>query len=144
MLMADCIGGSAKTCMVVCCSPLAEDSNETINSLSFAKRCKGITNLNVGRNKAQPNDTPGRSSKGGGGGGGGPLKDVSPGVVSRAQQALKSSLAAEGVNVAAGKGQPSLTRKPSEADVHKITRWCEDELARLKEAHAHWKREGVL
>ena len=159
MLMADCIGGSAKTCMLLCCSPHADSANETINSLNFAKRCKGITNNNIGRNMAINNIN--ASIIGGGGGArlerkasDASLKSYktvtpkttkfSPGAVSRAQQVLQDSTPANSngnINHSNHKkSQPKsmggkLERKPSDADIATVQRWCEDELQRLKEVN---------
>ena len=158
MLMADCIGGSAKTCMLLCCSPHTESAHETVNSLNFAKRCKGITNTNIGRNMAMNAGGGGGGGSGGGGGGGGgsrlerkasdvSLKShkstkISPGVVSRAQQVLQDSNAHSNAHsnstnkkatAAEAEGGGGLTRKPSDADIAKVQKWCEDELQRLKE-----------
>eukprot|EP00613_Pedinella_sp_CCMP2098_P013245 CAMPEP_0171758202 /NCGR_PEP_ID=MMETSP0991-20121206/46139_1 /TAXON_ID=483369 /ORGANISM="non described non described, Strain CCMP2098" /LENGTH=185 /DNA_ID=CAMNT_0012360867 /DNA_START=1 /DNA_END=558 /DNA_ORIENTATION=+ len=43
-LMSDSIGGSAKTVMVVCCSPADYNTKESLSALSFAKRCKNVKN----------------------------------------------------------------------------------------------------
>mmetsp|Transcript_143 Transcript_143/g.182 ORF Transcript_143/g.182 Transcript_143/m.182 type:complete len:1137 (+) Transcript_143:534-3944(+) len=44
MLMSDSMGGSAKTLMFLCCSPVDYNRSETTNSLDFAKRCKDVKN----------------------------------------------------------------------------------------------------
>ena len=44
MLMSDSLGGNAKTLMFVNTSPADYNTGETISSLSFAQRCKDITN----------------------------------------------------------------------------------------------------
>lgn len=44
MLMSDSLGGNAKTLMFVNTSPADYNSAETVSSLSFASRCKDITN----------------------------------------------------------------------------------------------------
>lgn len=44
MLMSDSIGGNAKTLMFVNASPADYNNAESNNSLSFASRCKDITN----------------------------------------------------------------------------------------------------
>lgn len=44
MLMSDSIGGNAKTLMFVNASPADYNTNETNSSLSFAARCKDVTN----------------------------------------------------------------------------------------------------
>lgn len=44
MLMSDSIGGNAKTLMFVNTSPADYNVSESNNSLSFASRCKDITN----------------------------------------------------------------------------------------------------
>ena len=44
MLMSDSIGGNAKTLMFVNCSPADYNVAESISSLSFASRCKNVTN----------------------------------------------------------------------------------------------------
>ena len=43
-LMADSLGGNAKTLMFVNVSPASSNSSETISSLTFAKRCKLVQN----------------------------------------------------------------------------------------------------
>ena len=48
MLMSDSIGGNAKTLMFVNCSPADYNNAESASSLSFAARCKDITNPVVG------------------------------------------------------------------------------------------------
>lgn len=44
MLMSDSLGGNAKTLMFVNCSPADYNVAESNSSLSFATRCKDITN----------------------------------------------------------------------------------------------------
>lgn len=44
MVMSDSIGGNAKTLMFVNCSPADYNISETLSSLSFAQRCKDVTN----------------------------------------------------------------------------------------------------
>jgi len=44
MLMSDCLGGTAKTLMFVCCSPADYNSSESKSSLAFAQRCKDVRN----------------------------------------------------------------------------------------------------
>jgi hypothetical protein len=44
MLMSDSIGGNAKTLMFVNCSPADYNVSESNSSLSFAARCKDVTN----------------------------------------------------------------------------------------------------
>lgn len=44
MLMSDSIGGNAKTLMFVNCSPADYNVPESNSSLSFASRCKNVTN----------------------------------------------------------------------------------------------------
>lgn len=44
MLMADSLGGNAKTLMFVCVSPLASNAAESVSSLTFARRCKNVAN----------------------------------------------------------------------------------------------------
>jgi len=44
MLMSDSLGGNAKTLMFVNTSPADYNTAETVSSLSFAQRCKDITN----------------------------------------------------------------------------------------------------
>ena len=44
MLLADSIGGNAKTLLIVALSPLATDAVETKNSLDYASRVKLVTN----------------------------------------------------------------------------------------------------
>ncbi len=44
MLMSDSIGGNAKTLMFVNCSPADYNCSESNSSLSFASRCKNVTN----------------------------------------------------------------------------------------------------
>lgn len=45
-LMSDSIGGTAKTVMIVCASPADYNTKESLNALSFAQRCKKVTNTN--------------------------------------------------------------------------------------------------
>ena len=40
----DSLGGNAKTTLLVCCSPRVQDAQETLSSLRFGSRAKGITN----------------------------------------------------------------------------------------------------
>jgi hypothetical protein len=75
MLMSDSIGGNAKTLMFVNCSPADYNISETHSSLSFAQRCKDVTN--TGGPPAQQaaqlaalKKELARLKKGGGGGGG--------------------------------------------------------------------------
>ena len=44
MLMSDSLGGSAKTLMLVCCSPADYNRSESSSALDFARRCKNVTN----------------------------------------------------------------------------------------------------
>ena len=44
MLMSDSIGGNAKTLMFVNCSPADYNVSESNSSLTFASRCKDVTN----------------------------------------------------------------------------------------------------
>jgi len=41
-LLQDSLGGSAKTCIIVCCSPAASNAQETLSSLRFGARARGI------------------------------------------------------------------------------------------------------
>lgn len=43
-LLAESFGGSSKTCLLVCCSPGAEDREETKSSLEFGRRAKMVRN----------------------------------------------------------------------------------------------------
>jgi len=50
-LLAECFGGSSKTCLIITCSPSAKDREETRCSLDFGKRAKLVENkaeINVG------------------------------------------------------------------------------------------------
>eukprot|EP00615_Pteridomonas_danica_P019565 CAMPEP_0114409984 /NCGR_PEP_ID=MMETSP0102-20121206/23754_1 /TAXON_ID=38822 ORGANISM="Pteridomonas danica, Strain PT" /NCGR_SAMPLE_ID=MMETSP0102 /ASSEMBLY_ACC=CAM_ASM_000212 /LENGTH=1368 /DNA_ID=CAMNT_0001577529 /DNA_START=40 /DNA_END=4147 /DNA_ORIENTATION=+ len=51
-LMSDSIGGSAKTVMVVCCSPADYNTKESLSALNFAQRCKNVR-THLGSNPAQ-------------------------------------------------------------------------------------------
>jgi hypothetical protein len=44
MLMSDSLGGNSKTLMFVNCSPADYNSPESNSSLSFASRCRNVTN----------------------------------------------------------------------------------------------------
>ena len=51
-VLQDSLGGSARTALIVCCSPSSEDAAETLSSLRFGSRARGIVNTvhsNVGR-----------------------------------------------------------------------------------------------
>lgn len=55
-LLAESFGGSSKTCLIINCSPLAEDREETRSSLDFGRRAKLVRNkprINV-ESKSQP------------------------------------------------------------------------------------------
>jgi hypothetical protein len=81
MLMSDSLGGNAKTLMFVNTSPADYNSAETVSSLSFAARCKDVTNAvstgsgvqaaQVQALKKQLAMLTGGGGKGGGGKGGG-------------------------------------------------------------------------
>ena len=53
MLLSDVIGGDAKTLMFVNCSPASYNVSETVNSLTFAQRCKTVKQQNRGEVHAQ-------------------------------------------------------------------------------------------
>ena len=40
----DSLGGNAKTTLLVCCSPSMQDAQETLSSLRFGSRAKGVIN----------------------------------------------------------------------------------------------------
>jgi len=40
----DCLGGNAITMLIICCSPSCENAAETLSSLRFGARAKGILN----------------------------------------------------------------------------------------------------
>ncbi len=47
-MVQDTLGGKARMALIVCCSPAASDATETISSLRFGARAKGIvTSLQV-------------------------------------------------------------------------------------------------
>lgn len=77
MLMSDSIGGNAKTLMFVNCSPADYNVAESNSSLSFASRCKNVTNAvsaPPAQQAAQLNALKkelAKLKKGGGGAGGG-------------------------------------------------------------------------
>ena len=51
-VLQDSLGGSARTALIICCSPSSEHSAETLSSLRFGSRARGIVNTvhsNVGR-----------------------------------------------------------------------------------------------
>jgi hypothetical protein len=81
MLMSDSIGGNAKTLMFVNCSPADYNISETHSSLSFAQRCKDVTNTTGGPPAQQAAQLAAlkkelaklKKDKGGGGGGGAKL-----------------------------------------------------------------------
>eukprot|EP00201_Polytomella_parva_P015646 CAMPEP_0175057240 /NCGR_PEP_ID=MMETSP0052_2-20121109/11147_1 /TAXON_ID=51329 ORGANISM="Polytomella parva, Strain SAG 63-3" /NCGR_SAMPLE_ID=MMETSP0052_2 /ASSEMBLY_ACC=CAM_ASM_000194 /LENGTH=821 /DNA_ID=CAMNT_0016322417 /DNA_START=365 /DNA_END=2830 /DNA_ORIENTATION=+ len=43
-VLQDSLGGSAKTVVLICCSPCLENANETLSSLRFGARAKGMVN----------------------------------------------------------------------------------------------------
>lgn len=53
MLMADCLGGTAKTLMVVAVAPTSSDSRESASALGWASRARGVCN-SVRRDSAGP------------------------------------------------------------------------------------------
>merc|ERR1719282_776644 len=58
-ILQDSLGGTAKTLMFVCCSPAQSNCEETLNSLRFAKRAKGVVNV-PGNVKRSPSPAAGR------------------------------------------------------------------------------------
>ena len=42
-ILQDSIGGNSKTMLIVCCSPTRDNSSETLCSLRFGSRARGIT-----------------------------------------------------------------------------------------------------
>ena len=44
LYMQDSLGGNAKTTLLICCSPSPADAAETLSSLRFGSRAKGIVN----------------------------------------------------------------------------------------------------
>ena len=52
-LMSDSIGGTAKTVMMVCCSPADYNTKESLSALAFAQRCKHVKNTGAGGTPAQ-------------------------------------------------------------------------------------------
>ena len=53
MLMADCLGGTAKALMVVAVAPTASDLQESAAALGWAARARGVCN-SVRRDSAGP------------------------------------------------------------------------------------------
>ena len=50
-VLQDSLGGCARTALIICCSPSPEDAAETLSSLRFGSRARGIVNTvhsNVG------------------------------------------------------------------------------------------------
>eukprot|EP00604_Paraphysomonas_vestita_P000470 CAMPEP_0174825794 /NCGR_PEP_ID=MMETSP1107-20130205/43118_1 /TAXON_ID=36770 /ORGANISM="Paraphysomonas vestita, Strain GFlagA" /LENGTH=702 /DNA_ID=CAMNT_0016057769 /DNA_START=1510 /DNA_END=3618 /DNA_ORIENTATION=- len=86
MVMSDSIGGNAKTLMFVNCSPADYNVSETLSSLSFAQRCKDVTNTGGGPPAQQAAQLAAlkkelaklKKEKGGGGGAGGGAKLARP------------------------------------------------------------------
>ncbi|KAK9819286.1 hypothetical protein WJX74_000555 [Apatococcus lobatus] len=44
-VLQDSLGGNAKTALIICCSPCMSNAGETLSSLRFGARAKGIINL---------------------------------------------------------------------------------------------------
>ena len=42
MTLQDTLGGKARMALIICCSPAASDAAETLSSLRFGARAKGI------------------------------------------------------------------------------------------------------
>ncbi|EIE18687.1 P-loop containing nucleoside triphosphate hydrolase protein [Coccomyxa subellipsoidea C-169] len=42
--LADCLGGNSRTALIVCCSPSSDNAAETLSSLRFGARAKGVVN----------------------------------------------------------------------------------------------------
>ncbi|BDA49789.1 Kinesin heavy chain [Coccomyxa sp. Obi] len=42
--LADCLGGNSRTALIICCSPSTDNATETLSSLRFGVRAKGIVN----------------------------------------------------------------------------------------------------
>ena len=48
LALQDTLGGKARMALIICCSPAASDAAETLSSLRFGARAKGImTSLQV-------------------------------------------------------------------------------------------------
>lgn len=43
-VLQDCLGGNARTALIVCCSPSSDNAAETLSSLRFGARAKGVVN----------------------------------------------------------------------------------------------------
>jgi hypothetical protein len=43
-VLQDSLGGTAKTVLIICCSPAAENAAETLSTLRFGSRAKGVSN----------------------------------------------------------------------------------------------------
>ena len=75
-LMADSLGGNAKTLMFVNVSPAQSNTSETLSSLNFASRCKKVTNtviatVETAQIRQLKKQIASMKKNGGGGGGGG-------------------------------------------------------------------------
>lgn len=44
-VLQDALGGSARTALIVCCSPCSDNAAETLSSLRFGSRARGIVNV---------------------------------------------------------------------------------------------------
>lgn len=44
-VLQDALGGSARTALIVCCSPCSDNAAETLSSLRFGARARGIVNV---------------------------------------------------------------------------------------------------
>ena len=43
-MVQDCLGGNSRTALIVCCSPSSDNAAETLSSLRFGARAKGVVN----------------------------------------------------------------------------------------------------
>lgn len=44
-ILQNCIGGNSQTSLIVCCSPAKSNLQETLSSLRFGCRARGLTNI---------------------------------------------------------------------------------------------------
>lgn len=57
-LLQDSLGGTANTALIICCSPSLDNAAETLSSLRFGVRARGIVNsLVVNAAKIMPSAT---------------------------------------------------------------------------------------
>ncbi|KAG2487000.1 hypothetical protein HYH03_014372 [Edaphochlamys debaryana] len=53
-VLQDSLGGTARTVLIVCCSPAAENAAETLSSLRFGSRAKGVQNTVTANTRTAP------------------------------------------------------------------------------------------